>query len=101
MLEDIKIFAKKYKKKFLRLHTYEIWNATAQPFYKKRMEISEYYNNEREKQENIKEGKPKIYGSSLCDEKIKYWNNKFINITKDDNTHEESIKLMKKHGIIK
>lgn len=36
------------------------------------MEIGEYYDNERENRENIQIGKPKIYGTNLCDEKIGY-----------------------------
>lgn len=34
----------------------------------------------------------------ICDDKIDYWNNKFIDIAR---IHEESITLMKKDGIIK
>lgn len=101
MIEDIKEIAKSYHKKFLRLYTYEVWNHVAQPFYDKVMEISEYYYNDKENQENIQIGRPKIYGISLCNEKIDYWNNKFINITKEDDIHRKSVNLMKKHNIIK
>ncbi len=101
MIEDIKKIAKTYQKKFLRLYTYEVWNSVAQPFYEKVMEISEYYYNEKENQKDIQMGKPKIYGVSLCNEKIEYWNNQFIDITKEDTVHEESIKLMKKHKLIR
>ncbi len=101
IIEDIKIVAKKYDKKFLRLYTYEVWNSIAQPFYNEVMEISEYYNNDKENQYDIKVGKPKIFGISLCNEKIEYWNNKFIDITKEDNIHTNSLKLLRKDGIIK
>lgn len=101
MIDDIKEIAKKYNKKFLRLYTYEVWNSIAQPFYEKVMEIGEYYYNEKENQDDIKLGKPKIYGVSLCNEKIKGWNDKFINITEEDNVHKESLMLMKQQKIIK
>lgn len=100
MMEDIKEVAKSIPKKFLRLYTYEVWNKEAQPFYEKVMEINEYYEHEQENKEDIKLGKPKIYGISLGDEKIGYWKNKFINITEEDNVHTKSLKLMKKHHII-
>lgn len=58
------------------------------------MEISEYYNNDKENQYDIKVGKTKIFGISLCDEKIEYWNNKFIGITKEDSIHANSLKLL-------
>ena len=72
--------AKQYNKKFLRLFTYEVWNSEAQEFYKKHMEIQEYYTNKDDDQFNIKEGKCKIFGLSLCDEPIGYWNNLFIRL---------------------
>lgn len=92
--------AKKYNKKFLRLFTYEVWNSEAQVFYQKHMQISEYYTNESDNQYDIIEGKCKIFGYSLCDEKIGYWNNLFIDIGADDNVHDKSILLMKKDNII-
>lgn len=101
ILKDIIIIAKEYNKKFLRLFTYEVWNEEAQKFYKKHMEIEEYYTNSEDDQYDIEVGKCKIFGYSLCDEKIGYWDNKFIDIANDDNVHEESIILMKKDGIIK
>lgn len=100
ILKDAIIIAKKYDKKFLRLFTYEVWNEESQEFYKKHMQIEEYYTNSEDDQYDIEVGKCKIFGYSLCDEKIDYWNNKFIDIASDDNVHEESIILMKKDGII-
>jgi len=101
IFQKIKEEAAKYQKPFLRLYTYEVWNKEAQPFYDKVMEICEYYTNEKENQFNIQHGKPKIYGISLSDKKIDYWNNKFINITKDDELHIKSVELLKRDGIIK
>lgn len=100
IFKDIIEKAKKYNKDFLRLFTYEVWNHDAQKFYKKHMQIEEYYTNENDDQFDIKEGKCKIFGYSLSDKPIDYWNNKFIDIAADDKEHEKSIKLMKKNNII-
>lgn len=100
IFNDILEIAKQYNKKFLRLFTYEVWNHEAQNFYKKHMQLEEYYTNEFDDQFDIKEGKCKIFGYGLCDEPIDYWNNKLIDIASDDINHSESIKLMKKHKII-
>lgn len=91
--------AKKYKKKYLRLYTFEIWNKEAQEFYKKNMDLGEYYYNEKEHKE-IYEGKPKIFSNSLCGKKVELWNNKFINISADEDSHEKSVQMMKEDGII-
>lgn len=91
--------AKAYNKKYLRLYTFEIWNNEAQKFYKRNMDIGEYYYNNKE-YKDIFEGKPKIFSISLCDEKVELWNNKFINISEDEDSHEESVAMMKKDGII-
>lgn len=91
--------AKAYNKKYLRLYIFEIWNNEAQKFYKRNMDIGEYYYNNKE-YKDIFEGKPKIFSISLCDEKVELWNNKFINISEDEDSHEESVAMMKKDGII-
>lgn len=91
--------AKAYKKKYLILYTFEIWNNEAQKFYKRNMDIEEYYYNEKENKD-IFEGKPKIFSISLCDEKVELWDNKFINISEDEDLHEKSILMMKEDGII-
>lgn len=101
ILKDIIVMAKQYNKNFLRLFTYEVWNQEAQAFYKKHMEIEEYYTNSEDDQYDIQVGKCKIFGYSLCKDKIDYWNNKFIDIACDDKIHKESVILMKKDGIIK
>lgn len=100
IFNDIIEMAKKYNKNFLRLFTYEVWNKEAQNFYNKNMQIGEYYTNKEDDQFDIKVGKCKIYGISLCDEPIDYWNNKFIDIASDDKEHEVSLRLMKKDKII-
>lgn len=91
--------AKEHKKKYLRLYTYETWNKEAQNFYKKNMDLGEYYYNEKEHKE-IFEGKPKIFSKSLCDEKVDFWNNKFINISADEDSHKKSVQMMKEDDII-
>lgn len=100
IFEDIINEAKKYNKDFLRLFTYEVWNYEAQDFYKKHMQIEEYYTNKDDDQYDINQGKCKIYGYNLCNKPIDYWNDKFIDISSDDKDHEESIKLMKRDNII-
>lgn len=91
--------AKEYNKKYLRLYTFKTWNKEAQKFYKNNMDIGEPYFNEREHKEIFK-GKPKIFSISLCDEKIELWNNKFINISADEDSHEQGVQMMKEDGII-
>ncbi len=91
--------AKECDKKFLRLYTFEIWNKEAQVFYKKNMDIVEDYFNERE-HKGIFKGKPRIFSITLCDEKVEVWNNKFINISADEDDHEKGIQMMKEDGII-
>lgn len=91
--------AKALNKKYLRLYTFEIWNNEAQSFYKRNMDLGEYYNNDKE-HKDIFEGKPKIFSISLCDEKVELWNNKFINISEDEDLHEKSVLMMKEDGII-
>ncbi len=91
--------AKTLNKKYLRLYTFEIWNSEAQAFYKRNMDLGEYYYNEKE-HKDIFEGKPKIFSISLCDEKVELWNDKFINISEDEDSHEKSVIMMKEDGII-
>lgn len=100
MFNDIIEKAKVFNKKFLRLFTYEVWNNEAQCFYNKHMQIGEYYTNKDDDQYDIIEGKCKIFGYSLCDEKVNYWNNKFIDIGSEDDVHNKSLQLMKRDKII-
>ena len=91
--------AKTLNKKYLRLYSFEIWNSEAQAFYKRNMDLGEYYYNEKE-HKDIFEGKPKVFSISLCDEKVELWNDKFINISEDEDSHEKSVIMMKEDGII-
>lgn len=91
--------AKELNKKYLRLYTFEIWNNEAQEFYKRNMDLGEYYYNEKE-HKDIFEGRPKIFSISLCNKRVELWNNKFINISEDEDSHEESVIMMKEDGII-
>ena len=91
--------AKALNKKYLRLYTFEIWNSESQSFYKRNMDLGEYYYNDKEHKE-VFDGKPKIFSISLGSEKVGLWNNKFINISEDEDSHEKSISMMKKDGII-
>ena len=63
------------------------------------MDFGEYYYNEKENEE-IFEGKPKIFSKSLCDKEIELWDSKFIDISKDEDSHEKSVLLMKEDGIV-
>lgn len=101
MLNDVIELAKSYNKKYLRLYTYEVWNSVAQGFYKKHMQLEEYYTNKNDDQIDILEGKPKIFSYSLTGDKIKPWNNKYIGLSLDDEEHFKSVELMIKDGIIK
>ena len=91
--------AKELNKKYLRLYTFEIWNNEAQEFYKRNMDLGEYYYNEKE-HKDIFEGRPKIFSISLCNKRVELWNNKFINISEDEDSHGESVIMMKEDGII-
>lgn len=91
--------AKAMNKEYLRLYTFEIWNNEAQAFYNRNMDLGEYYYNDKEHKE-IFEGKPKIFSISLCDKKVELWNNKFINISEDEDSHAKSVEMMKEDGII-
>lgn len=101
MLNDVIELAKRYNKRYLRLYTYEVWNSVAQGFYKKHMQLEEYYTNKNDDQIDILEGKPKIFSYSLTGDKIKPWNNKYIGLSLDDKEHFKSVELMIKDGIIK
>ena len=91
--------AKALNKKYLRLYTFEIWNNEAQVFYKRNMDLGEYYYNDKE-HKDIFEGKPKIFSISLCNEKVELWNSKFINISEDEDSHGKSVIMMREDGII-
>lgn len=100
MIDFIIEIAKKKGRKFLRLYTYEIWNNEAQAFYKRNMDIGEYYYNKEETRQELFKGKPKVFSKSLCEEKVEPWNNKFIDISEDEDSHPKSVQMMKEDGII-
>ena len=86
--------------KILRLFTYEVWNETAQSFYKKYMDFGEYYTNKDDNQYDIEVGKCKIFTKSLTGEKVQLWNNKFIDIGAEDKLHELSMSKLKQDKLI-
>lgn len=86
--------------KILRLFTYEVWNETAQPFYKKYMDFGEYYTNRDDNQYDIKVGKCKIFTKSLTNEKAEPWNNIFIDIGAEDKLHEMSLKKLEEDKLL-
>lgn len=86
--------------KIVRLFTYEVWNESAQPFYKKYMDFGEYYTNKDDNQYDIEVGKCKIFTKSLTDKKAQLWNNKFIDIGAEDKLHEESLLKLKLDNLI-
>ena len=101
MFDFIIEIAKENNMKELRLYTFEIDNASAQPFYRKNMDLQEdYYNELEDDSYNIWSGKPKTFSKSLTDEKIPAWDNKFIDITGDEEDNIKGIKLMRKDGVI-
>ena len=79
-LLDIIEEAKKYSKKYFRLYTNDDGTSTARPLYQKVMQISEKYRNEEDDNYN---GNCLVYSYSLCDEKVKPWNNRFLNLKED------------------
>lgn len=64
------------------------------------MHFEEYYTNQDDSYYDIKYGKPKIFTYSLFGDNIKPWNNKYIGLKEDDNSHNLSIKKMATKGII-
>lgn len=86
--------------KILRLFTYEVWNESAQPFYKRYMDFGEYYTNKDDNQYDIEVGKCKIFTKSLTGKKAQLWNNKFIDIGAEDKLHEMSMSKLRQHKLI-
>ena len=80
LIETINIskeFSKKYPIKYLRLYTSTRDNKIAQILYEEIMDIKEEYNNPNDfNYDNT----CLIYSKSLTDEKLKLWNNKFLNL---------------------
>ena len=70
-------FSQKYPIKFFRLYTSEIDNPTALILYDKVMDLKEYYNNSKDFNYN---NTCIIYSKSLKGDKVKKWDNQFLNI---------------------
>lgn len=79
-LLDIIEKAKKFNKKYFRLYTNDDGTSTARPLYRSVMQICENYNNANDYNYN---GNCYIYSYGLCDEDVKPWNNRFMNLKKD------------------
>ena len=79
-LLDIIEKAKKYNKRYLRLYTDDDKDSTARNLYRSVMQMYEYYNNV---DDYTYDGNCLIYSCSLCDEKVKPWNDKFLNLKRD------------------
>lgn len=87
-IQKAKELSKKYPIKFFRLYTSERDNEIAQILYEKVMDIKEYYNNSNDfNYDNT----CVIYSKSLSNDKVKYWNNEFLNLKEIVKNEEEGI----------
>lgn len=77
---DIIEKAKTFNKKYFRLYTDDDGDSAARPLYRSVMQICEQYKNVNDYNY---EGNCYIYSYSLCSEKVKPWNDKFINLKED------------------
>lgn len=77
---DIIEKAKKYNKKYFRLYTNDSGDSTARPLYRSVMQIFEKYDNADDYNYN---GNCLVYSYSLCNEKVKLWDNRFMNLKED------------------
>lgn len=100
MLLKIIEIAKLYKKKNLRLNTFETWNYKAIGIYNRTMQLGEPYNNSKEEDFLIKYGKPKIYSISLIGKDVTPWNNKYLNMSEELDLNEASIEKLKQDNIL-
>lgn len=91
-IEMARRLSKKYPIKYFRLYTSERDNPIAQKLYSKILDIKEYYNNKEDDNYN---NTCLIYSKALCNNKVKYWNNKFLNLKQIIRLEEESNKLFK------
>jgi len=93
-IEMAKNFSNKYPIKYFRLYTSIRDNTVAQILYKDVMDIEEIYNN---KDDYTYDNTCVIYSKSLTDEKVPYWDNKFLNIKgyieKEKNSLDEKKRL--------
>ena len=72
--------SKEYGKKFFRLYTNDSGDSTARPLYRSVMQIFEKYDNADDYNYN---GNCLVYSYSLCNEKVKLWDNRFMNLKED------------------
>lgn len=81
MLEATKDICKKLPFKYFRCYTSSKYNASAIPLYNSFFEITEKYENN---QDETYQNTAMIYSSSLTNEKVKPWDNKYIGIKEYD-----------------
>ena len=93
--------AKNMGKKNFRLFTYSVWHAKAQGIYKRTMKLEEKYTNKEDNQYCIEQGKPKIFSISLTNKNVERWQNKFIDLSSENQLHIQSVKQMVKDGLFK
>lgn len=100
-LLDVIELGKQYKgKETLRLWTYGVWNAEAQPLYERIMQSCEFYTNPKDSQYNINDGRPLVYSFSLCGKAVVPWDNKFIDLDMEDRYQDEGHRLLIKDRIL-
>ena len=91
-IEMAKNLAKKYPIKYLRLYTSERDNKDSLFLYDKVMDLKEYYYNENDiNYDNT----CVVYSKNLTEEKIKKWDNDFIDIKRYVKEEQESNQIFK------
>lgn len=78
--------------KFFRCYTSFIANASAQPLYQSIFQICEKYQNRDDETYN---DSLLIYSMSLCNEKVPYWNNKYMGVKEYDELTKEGEEYLK------
>lgn len=86
ILEETQKICKTLPYKFFRCYTTSSYNASALPLYDSFYTISEKYENE---DDETYDNTTIIYSSSLCKEKVPYWENKYIGIKEYDELSQE------------
>lgn len=75
--------------KYVRLYTSETGNASALPLYNAKMDLCERYENS---DDDSMGGTALIYSSSLTDEKVTPWNNRYLGIKEFESNRVEGEK---------
>ncbi len=97
ILEATRVICKKLPFKYFRCYTSSKYNASALPLYNSFFDISEKYeNSEDETYENT----TIIYSSSLTNEKVKPWNNKYIGIKEYDELCVQGEEFLNKNSLM-